>query len=64
MKLKPCPFCGSKLIKIYGVMVFHGECTMCGARSELSKTTREEAIRLWNTRSNWFNRRPKGGGVR
>jgi len=48
-KLKLCPFCGSKKVTIFGVFAYHAEC-VCGANTA-PKATREEAMKIWNTRS-------------
>jgi len=47
--LKPCPFCGSKKIHIYG-MLHIVECKECRA-SISAKFTTGEAIKAWNRRA-------------
>lgn len=57
IKLKPCPFCGSKNIKLYHTECeVNGECQNCGASSGYrifwgKKPTKEEAAEAWNRRA-------------
>jgi Lar family restriction alleviation protein len=50
-KLKPCPFCGSSLLKIYdnGLIYPWVQCVECLANTS-SEPTVEEAIKAWNRR--------------
>ena len=64
-KLKPCPFCGTKLVEIrdngvfnhaiYGLepnnLPFYAFCTNCGARSDVCADYKI-AIEAWNRRVN------------
>lgn len=56
IELKPCPFCGSKNIKLleYGNWKnFYCECEDCRAivpDPSITDYTEEEAIEAWNTR--------------
>lgn len=51
-ELKPCPFCGSKNIRIWGGgnTFPYVECSNCIA-STASELTRVEAVKNWNRRS-------------
>ena len=57
-KLKPCPFCGSGLIKIKTVDKdnfkkkgkYYIECSLCGATSGYYNKRRDSA-NAWNTRA-------------
>lgn len=57
-KLKHCPFCGGEaIVKNCSTFKMDYEdykvsCTKCGAKIESNLLTREEAIRLWNGRTN------------
>jgi len=48
-ELKPCPFCGSKKIHIYGMLNIV-ECKECRA-SISAKFTVGEAVKAWNRRA-------------
>ena len=49
-ELKLCPFCGGKAsMRVYFKGRVGVECDYCGVRG-LVKDTREEAIKMWNTR--------------
>lgn len=51
-ELKPCPFCGSKSIRIIyinGNEKRYASCYKCGARTKNGDTTKE-AIKRWNER--------------
>lgn len=57
IKLKPCPFCGSKDIRTgsigcsFGVDIYVKCCT-CGAKMQICKEYgEEEMIKRWNTRT-------------
>lgn len=50
-ELKPCPFCGSKNIEVFGKDEYWTRCTECGASGpEDYNATPEDAIRAWNQR--------------
>ena len=53
-KLKPCPFCGGKLLEMdrfdRGWFVTCYECPCRGVEGSGRGFTREEAIKEWNTR--------------
>ena len=58
-ELKPCPFCGSKSVRIYAYDPFDGyqgnltvhrvHCTECGAHVQQDKVM--DAIEAWNRRA-------------
>lgn len=53
-KLKPCPFCGAKG-EVYKAHFVEGACAGCSnSKCEMGpatwEETREEAVRIWNTR--------------
>ena len=53
-KVKPCPFCGSKDIKIrdgYSDVGCWVECVPCGVSTKAKEQTHEEAIKAWNRRA-------------
>lgn len=52
-QLKPCPFCGGEAILIKEKIItrFYVECKKCSAMTNLF-TTKEEAIEVWNRRTN------------
>lgn len=57
-ELKPCPFCGFKgvIVEIkyhdFDVVYYHVECLDCGAETHNFRcVTKEEAIEVWNRRS-------------
>lgn len=51
--LRPCPFCGSKIIAImqHPRFYFRARCIGCGATTA-SYTNKDRAISAWNMRSN------------
>lgn len=49
MKLKPCPFCGSKNVKVYSLGGLHVKCFNCDARIGYYESI-ENAIYVWNRR--------------
>lgn len=49
-KLKSCPFCGGRDIRIMGSMYAYVYCAACGVEGPL-KPTREGAATAWNTRA-------------
>jgi len=56
-KLKPCPFCGGKHIRICRIMdltcypvKYQGQCLHCGVTGGYLQDTRKIAIKLWNKR--------------
>jgi len=55
-KLKPCPFCGSKEVRVICydkyVATYRVECSKCWAHSA-TKVCREDTIELWNRRANF-----------
>lgn len=55
MKLKPCPFCGSKAMVIRNAfencVIYHIECTGCLGEHARYMESREAAIEAWNTRA-------------
>nr|DAR30056.1 MAG TPA: restriction alleviation protein [Caudoviricetes sp.] len=48
-ELKPCPFCGSKNIRMWNTSTPWVSCRDCFANTACG-TTREEAIENWNRR--------------
>lgn len=48
MKLKPCPFCGCKKIRV-GVVPPIVKCCRCGV--EIIRKSTKSAIEAWNKRS-------------
>lgn len=54
-KLKPCPFCGSNSIRIWDGNHYWCQCNVCLA-STAAEDTREEAVELWNKRTNDLDR--------
>ena len=58
-ELKPCPFCGNPLIKVYhnpnkdlrytGIEQYKVSCVHCAA--QLCRAGKEEAIEAWNRRA-------------
>ena len=55
-ELKPCPFCGSKSVKLFEVMPLFGEpvnynvvCEFCGCRTA-KFDNKEIAITIWEVR--------------
>ena len=58
-KLKPCPFCGNKKVKVCGGVpagsrkgVYWVYCRKCGTSSG-NKKTKNSAIAAWNKRVNY-----------
>lgn len=49
IKLKPCPFCGEKAVKLGG-NVFWVRCCECGAETATYTSTRQ-AEEAWNRRA-------------
>lgn len=51
IELKPCPFCGSEKIKLWGdgVKAYWCQCQHCMA-STTSDYKKDEAIKAWNMR--------------
>ena len=58
VKLKPCPFCGSKFIQTIKIIGYSVKCFDCGAITG-PYNKRENAVKAWNTRANTI---PVGGG--
>ena len=50
-KLKPCPFCGSKNIRLCGITYHWVQCEKCLSSTAISYT-KEKAIENWNRRAN------------
>lgn len=57
IKLKPCPFCGSKDIRTgstgcsFGVDIYV-KCCICGAKMQICEEYgEEEMVKRWNTRT-------------
>lgn len=54
IKLKPCPFCGSKMIDIYEADILTGKwisrCHKCAAYGPGLYRTADQAARAWNKR--------------
>lgn len=50
-KLKPCPFCGGKNIRIWKIRAPFVSCDDCRA-STGGALTKKEAVELWNRRAN------------
>ena len=51
-ELKPCPFCGSKVVGTYrsdNVDVWYVSCDICGVRTE-GDTSKDTATAAWNRR--------------
>ena len=53
IKLKPCPFCGNHPVIGTNGISFWVECKGCGVY--ISRSTKEEAIGMWNTRFDEIN---------
>ena len=49
-KLKPCPFCGGKNIRVWNTSTHWVSCDDCLA-STACALTEEEAVRYWNRRA-------------
>lgn len=52
---KGCPFCGSNSIRIWDGNHYWCQCNVCLA-STAAEDTREEAVELWNRRTNDLDR--------
>lgn len=54
-QLKPCPFCGSKNVKVHGYDKFWVECEECNCEGPSPSTgvfyDEESAIAAWNRRA-------------
>lgn len=50
-KLKPCPFCWSKNIRLWGITYHWVQCEKCLSSTAISYT-KEKAIENWNRRAN------------
>ena len=50
-KLKPCPFCGSKNIRLWGITYHWVQCEQCLSSTAISYT-KEKVIESWNRRAN------------
>jgi len=55
-ELKPCPFCGEKeeLTVEYDDRCYYVRYSNCSARGEEASSTKEYAIKAWNTRKAFF----------
>jgi Lar family restriction alleviation protein len=57
MKLKPCPFCNDKHIRVTKTMDLDGDisyqtmCLHCGATAGHPRMSKEAAIKAWNSRT-------------
>ena len=50
-KLKPCPFCGGKNIRIWKTSAPFVSCDDCLANTRCA-LTKKEAVKYWNRRAN------------
>lgn len=54
-RLKPCPFCGSKNVKVWGVEGFWVECEECNCKGpyplSMLHDDVDSAIAAWNRRA-------------
>lgn len=53
LKLKPCPFCGweANVQQTAYTGLYYVVCSGCGIEQPLVYKTKEEAVKVWNTRA-------------
>ena len=60
IELLPCPYCGGSAELDYSVLKINRnncwrfKCKKCGASASMSFTSKDEAIKNWNTRCNTY----------
>ncbi len=51
IKLKTCPFCGSKAEVVFGDETYYCQCTKYGCVQQVDEyTTRYKSVKAWNIR--------------
>jgi Lar family restriction alleviation protein len=63
-KIRPCPFCGSKNIKVFNFDKYGFYCGGCLSQGPAQNKTKKQAIASWNNRAKGWGKtaKPKEGG--